>query len=52
MWISRAVREESLLACLQPLRVFRHPPQRAVPARNAHPVTIRFAIKNVRKTVR
>jgi hypothetical protein len=22
---------------LQPLRVFRNPPQRAVPARNAHP---------------
>jgi hypothetical protein len=30
----------------------RHPPQRAFPARNAHPVKVRFAIKNSERAVR
>ena len=39
-----SVYREDVSSLLQPLRVFRHPPQRAFPARNAHPVTVRFAL--------
>ena len=43
---------EEVSSLLQPLRVFRDPPQRAVPARNAHPVSVCFAIKKGEEILR